>query len=203
MRFHKPLDHILGTRLKVAVLRCLAVDGLELNGRQIALSIGASPKPVNQALVQLTREGVLLQRNVGRTHLFRLNSENPLAKDLIMPLFRREADLLNEALREAVRDIPGFLSAILYGSVARQKEEAFSDIDLLVVVENVTEAQAALEERAVSFLQRYGNILSFTVLSLTEFRRRYLEQDSFIHEVVSSGHVITGRLILELVYGPA
>ncbi len=203
MRFNKPLDHILGTKLKVAVLRYLAADGLELNGRQIALAIGASPKPLNQTLAQLTREGVLLQRNVGRTHLFRLNAQNPLVQDLIIPLFRQEARLLGEALQEAVRDVPGLLSAILYGSAARQEEDTFSDIDLLVIAEDKGEAQAVLEERAVSFLQRYGNLLSFIVLSPAEFRQRYLAQDDFIREVTSTGRVIAGQLILELVYGPA
>jgi len=189
--------------LKVAILRCLASDNLELNGRQIALAVGASPKPLNQALTQLTREGVLVQRNVGRTHLFRINLESPLAKDLIAPLFQQEATLLEDALQEALADVPGLRSAILYGSVVRGEEGSFSDVDLLVVAEDEAGAQAVLEARAVSFLKSYGNVLSFTVLSRAEFCRRYLERDEFIHEVIRTGRVVAGQLPLELVYGSA
>ena len=203
MRFYRSLDHVLGTRLKVAILRTLTADSLELNGRQIALAVGASPKPLNQALAQLTSEGVLVQRNVGRTHLFRMNLESPLVTDFVVPLFRREATLLQDALREALAGVPGLCSAILYGSLARGEEGSFSDVDLLVVAVDEASAQAVLEARAISFLDRYGNVLSFTVLSQAEFRNRYLERDEFVHEVARTGRVVAGQLPLETVYGSA
>ena len=63
--------------------------------------------------------------------------------------------------------VPSILLAILYGSLARGEEEPFSDIDLLIVTENDDGigVRDVLEERAVDFLKRYGNVLSLYILS--------------------------------------
>ncbi len=203
MRFHRPLDRVLGTRLKTAVLRYLIQSDLELSGRQIALAVGASPKPVNQALAELAAEGVLLQRNVGRVHLFRINRASPLVENLLVRLFQGESTLLQDALREALAGMPGLLSASIYGSTARQTEEPFSDVDLLVVAQDRAAAEALLEERALAFIKRYGNPLSYTVLGLDEFRRRYRERDEFLREAIDRGRVVAGKSALELAYGTA
>lgn len=203
MRFHRPLDRILGTRLKTAVLRYLIRSNLELSGRQIARAVGASPKPLNRALAQLVGEGVVLQRSVGRVHLYRVNHDNPLVSNLLVRLFQQEANLLQDALRTTLGDIPGLLSASVYGSVAWQMEEPYSDVDLLVVARDKAAAEALLEERAVAFVKRYGNPLSYTVLGLEEFRERYRSHDEFLREAMDRGQVVLGKSALELTYDAA
>jgi len=201
MRFHRPLDHVLGTKSKVAVLRHLVQNDLEQSGREIARAIGLSPKPLNEVLAQLTDEGLLLQRNIGRVYLFRLNRNNRLVAELVVPLFEGEKELLNRALTEVFENVPDILSVILYGSVSRGEEGPFSDIDLLVVTDDGAQAEEILEERAVAFLRRYGNLLSFIVMSSDEFRQDYREGDDFLREVLSTGRVITGRSPWDVLHG--
>ena len=202
MRFYRPLDHVLGTKSKVAVLRHLVQNDLEQSGREIARAVGLSPKPLNQVLAQLADEGVLLRRNIGRVHLFRLNRNNRLVAELVVPLFESEKEMLNQALTEALEGVPGILSAILYGSVSRREEKPYSDVDLLVVTEDGTKAaEEILEDRAMGFMRRYSNFLSFIVMPLAEFRQEYQERDDFLHEVLRTGRVVLGQLPLELVYG--
>ncbi len=201
MRFHRPLDHVLGTKSKVAVLRHLVQNDLEQSGREIARAIGLSPKPLNEVLAQLTDEGLLLQRNIGRVYLFRLNRNNRLVAELVVPLFEGEKELLNRALTEVFENVPDILSVILYGSVSRGEEGPFSDIDLLVVTDDGAQAEEILEERAVAFLRRYGNLLSFIVMSSDEFRQDYREGDDFLREVLSTDRVITGRSPWDVLHG--
>lgn len=202
MRFHRPLDYILGTKSRVAVLRHLVRDNREQSGREIARATGLSPKPLNQVLAQLADEKVLLRRNVGRVYLFQLNRDNLLVSDLVVPLFEREKNLLDRAISDVLQDVPGVISAILYGSVNRGEEEPSSDVDLLVVTKNETKTvEDILLDRTMMFMKRYSNLLSFIVMSMDKFRADYREGDSFLHEVLRTGRVVTGELPLELVYG--
>ena len=201
MRFYRPLDHVLGTKSRIAVLRHLVRDNREQSGREIARAVGLSPKPLNQVLAQLADEKVLLRRNVGRVYLFQLNRDNLLVADLVVPLFEGEEKLLDRALADVFNGVPDILSAILYGSVSRGEEKPSSDVDLLVVTENGSDAvEDILLDRAMTFMRQYGNLLSFVVMSLAEFRQEYQARDDFLHEVLRTGRVVLGQLPLELVY---
>lgn len=203
MRFTHPLEYILGHKVKIAILRYLSLTGLELSGRQIARATTISPPTVNRALAELVQEGVLTQRNVGRTYLYRLNGDNRLATDLVIPLFQKEKELLKRVLCQVLEGVPSILSAILYGSLARGEEEPFSDIDLLIVTENNDGigVQDVLEERAVDFLKQYGNVLSLHILSLDEFRSLYHQRDEVLRAILAEGRVVVGQSPLELIHG--
>jgi len=203
MRFTRPLEYILGNKVKIAILRYLSLTGLELSGRQIARATAISTPTVNRALAELVKEGVLTQRSVGRTCLYRLNGDNRLATDLILPLFQKEKELLKRVLCQMLDGVPSILLAILYGSLARGEEEPFSDIDLLIVTENDDGigVRDVLEERAVDFLKRYGNVLSFYILSLNEFRSLYHQKDELLREILAEGRIVTGQSPLELIHG--
>jgi predicted nucleotidyltransferase/biotin operon repressor len=201
MRFTHPLEHILGSKTKIAILRYLSLTGLELSGRQIARAIDISPPTVNRALAELVREGVLIQRNVGHTYLYRLSGDNQLVAELILPFFQKERDLLKCALSEVLEGVPSILSAVLYGSLARGEEEPFSDVDLLIVVDDGVRARDVLEERAINFLERYGNVLSLYILGLDEFRSLYQQRDELLREILAEGRVVVGQQPLELVHG--
>jgi predicted nucleotidyltransferase len=184
------------------VLRHLVRDNREQSGREIARAVGLSPKPLNQVLAQLADEKVLLRRNVGRVYLFQLHRDNLLVADLVVPLFEGEEKLLDRALADVLDGVPNILSAVLYGSVSRGEEKPSSDLDLLVVTENGTETvKDILLDRTIMFMGRYGNFLSFIVMSSDEFRSDYQEGDDFLREVLRTGRVVLGQLPLELVYG--
>lgn len=201
MRFTQPLDHVLRTQSRISVLRYLILNDVELNGRQIARAIGASPKPLNQVLAQLVEEGVLIRRNIGRVNLFRVNRSHPLVAEMLAPLFQAERTLLQRALIEILQGVDGIVSVVVYGSVGRQTEQPHSDIDVLVIAEDETTARAALEERAVSFLERYNNVLSPYVIGRDEFRQRYQAGDAFLREVLADGLLVTGCSPWELLHG--
>ncbi len=201
MRFNHPLDRLLTTRSRVAVLRYLVLTGVELSGRQIARALGVSPKPLNEVLTGLADEGVLVRRTVGKTHLFRINRDNILVSELLLPLFEREHKMLSVALEEVFTGLEGRVrSAVLYGSVGRGEEGPDSDLDLLIVTEDAA-VPKILEDRAVDFLKRYGNILSPLVITLNELRHRYLEGDEFLREALAQGQVVFGESPLELLRG--
>jgi predicted nucleotidyltransferase len=202
MKYHQPLDDLLGQRSRVKILRYLSRTRLEMSGRRIAADLGLSPWSCHLALRELTEQGVLVMRNVGRTYLFRLNERNYTVEKLLLPLFAQEAELLQAAIREIVAGLPqSIVSIILYGSVSRREERPFSDVDFLVLVasgDDRQQVQGLFERKNESFVARYGNVLSPMVLTVAEFRQRYREGDALVSEIMNTGQVIYGQLISEV-----
>lgn len=204
MKYTHPLDDLLGQKSKVRILRYLANSGLELNGRQIAHEIGMSPWVCHQALGALRDQGILLMRNVGNTHLYRLNREHYMVQELLLPLFQKERALLETVITEITDGLPAsVLSLILYGSVARSEEQPFSDIDVLAVT--ATEEDTAVVEqfflqKNASLVPRFGNTVAALVVSVEGLRSRVAEGEPLMAEILQTGRAVYGihpaRLLL-------
>lgn len=202
MKYYQVLDDLLGQKSTVKVLRYLSHTRLEMSGRRIAEELGQSPWACHLALRQLTDQGILVMRNVGRSYLFRLNERNYVVEKLLLPLFTEESRLLQAAIEEIVAGLSeSVVSIVLYGSASRRQERPFSDIDLMVLVSTEQDrknVQALFEQRNESFIARFGNVLSPLVLPIAEFRRRYRKGDALVKEIVNDGRVIYGQLISEV-----
>jgi len=206
MKYSRPLDDLLGQQSKVKILRHLANTRLEMSGRQIASDIGMSPWACHRALQDLTNQGVLVMRNMGRTYLFRLNEESYVVEELLLPLFEKEKHLLEAAIREMVDGLSeSIVSIILYGSVSRGEERPSSDLDVLVLVStdaDQDQMQELFAEKNDYFMSRFGNVLSPIILSIAEFRQRYRRGNGLLREIVDTGRVIHGRLSAEVLHEP-
>jgi predicted nucleotidyltransferase len=177
MRFHSPLTGILGSPIRVALLRVFTrFPTRGMSGRELAGVIGASPSQTNAALSSLMAEGLVHPEVVGRSHIWRFSTEHVLA-DPLTKIFETEAelpDLLMQALRRALERLPAEKAA-LFGSVARGDEGPDSDIDLFVQVrDDVTKGQVvdALSSASAGFALRFGNVLSSFVLTRSQVARR-------------------------------
>lgn len=202
MKFYNVLNDIFNQASKVKILRCLVQGNREMNGRKIAQEVGLSPATGHQALNSLCSQGILVMRNVGNTHLFQLNGGNYLVKELLTPLFQKEKKVPLVAVQELIKDIDiAINSIVLFGSMARKKEKPYSDIDILVLVPKARDRRKAekfFTQKNEYFISRFGNILSPYVLSIPEFRKRYQRRDRLIRKIVSTGRVIYGKPITEI-----
>lgn len=207
MKYSKALDDLLAQKSKLKILRHLSNTNLEMSGRQIASDIGMSPWACHQALKELSAQGVVLMRNVGNTHLFRINERNYLVAEVLIPLFEAEKGLLDAAISEIVQGLEDRITSIvLYGSIARGEEKPSSDFDILVLVPTSNDKKSAEDSFAAKndyFVSRFGNVLSPLILSARKFQERYRGGDPLIREIVNTGRAIYGESISEVIsYAP-
>jgi predicted nucleotidyltransferase len=114
-------------------------------------------------------------RRYGRTYSWTANEGSYLYKKLkIVIAGMKEIDPLPELkdfLLKKTR-IPGIIRAYIFGSVARGKEAADSDIDYFVIVKDA-QAKAALEEKleqaGLECIRIFGNSLSPYILTEKEY----------------------------------
>lgn len=121
MRFHDQLDDLLGSRLRVRLLRVLARGASSgLTGRELARLCGSSPSQAAASLRELEESGLLVREIAGRSHVWRMVEGHALAP-VVTSLFRAEAEsfsALRSDLEGLIRGLP-VRRAVLFGSVAR------------------------------------------------------------------------------------
>jgi len=146
--------------------------------RDLAERLSVDPSNLSKELARLERASLFRSEVSGRQKYFQLNREYPLYKEVrsIVAKTIGAAPLIARSLER----IRGIEEAYLYGSFARDQQDAASDIDVLIIGtpqgERVAEAMEKLE-------RQLGREISCTVLSPKEFRSRRARNDAFLENV--------------------
>jgi predicted nucleotidyltransferase len=202
MRFRNNLDEILGQRTKIKALRYLINHNKEVSIRALSRAIRVTPPNLAIILADLKKEGVLTNKEYGRSMVYAVNHGHYLVGQILLPLFKHEREALSELKKIIKRKFKfSYESIILFGSVAVGSEHPSSDIDLLIVINNQKDKDA-VEQNILDVnddvLGIFGNQLSPYILSKKEFALKYKNKDSLILKIARDGEVLDGKLIGEL-----
>jgi predicted nucleotidyltransferase len=146
--------------------------------RDLAGRLSIDPSNLSKELGRLEREGLFRSEVSGRQKYFQLNREYPLFGEVrsIVAKTIGAAALITQCLRK----IEGIGEAYLYGSFARNQQDAASDLDVLVIgnprEEVLAEAMRKLE-------RQLGREINYTVLTRKEFKSRRARKDAFLENV--------------------
>ena len=136
---------------------------------------------VQRELETLTHSGLVSLKQVGNQKHYQANANSPIFNELraIIQKTVGLADPLRQALQAMADQIS---AAFVYGSVAKHTDTASSDIDLMVIAEDLGYGAlfTALEEASVTL----GRPVNPTILSLDEFHNRITKQESFLTRVM-------------------
>lgn len=143
---------------------------------------GVGSGAVQRELARLERVGLAETRRVGTQKHYQANPRSPLYEELCA-IARKTFGLagpLNDAL-EALA--PRIRAAFVFGSVARREDTAASDIDLMIVSDSIShaDAYAALEQAS----QRLGRTVNATVYTTGDLMRRRGERNAFVTRVLA------------------
>ena len=143
---------------------------------------GLGSASLQRELNRLVLGGLVDVQAVGNLRRFQANPQSPVYVELVA-LTRKTLGTV-PVLREALKPLqPKLMSAWLYGSVAKQTDTARSDIDLMLVGNDLLLSQvlATLEPAEAQL----GRKINPSCYSLPEFERRRAEPDSFVNRVLS------------------
>jgi len=147
---------------------------------ELADCLGTTPSSLQRELSSLVASGLLAHRREGTRTYFKAETQSPVFPEL-RQLFQRTTGLI-----PMVRQMLGSFGdevqcAFIYGSVARRREHALSDVDLMVIgrmgLADLAPALRKLEQR----LAREVNV---TVFSSEEFREKAKRHDHFLGAVL-------------------
>lgn len=137
---------------------------------------------LQRELNRLVDAGLVLSERVGNLRRFQANPKSPVYAELVA-LTRKTLGTV-PLLREALRPIAARLeTAFIYGSVAKQTDTAQSDIDLMLVGEDLS-----LNEILTLLLPletQLGRKINPNIYTPSEYARRLAEPDSFVNRVLA------------------
>ncbi len=207
MRLNRPLDKVFSSEIKVRALRIFSQNQGELSGRQIAAMAGVTPKTAHEILQDLLVERILVMRIVGKTHLFRLEEEQVLVKDVLRPLFAAE-NILRQRLFDNIRIAvkrskfkDNIISIAVFGSVHEKTERPTSDVDLLVIIKAAkfkVKVEGFFSDLDEKMSGQWGNLLSPYVNTLAEFKNKAKQKTGAISEILKSYQLIYGERLEKL-----
>ena len=200
----RDLDLLLGTQLKVRLLRALAQLRAPVSARQATRLAGVSVKGT-QTLDELAQLGILDKREGTAQHLYQFQVDHYLATPLTA-LFAAEETKLQQAaelLREEVAG-PAVVLGAIFGSSARGDTRPGSDFDVLILVSDRSAADDVLDrllDAAPRLAKRFGARLSPFILDVEEWRKRAEASDPFVLRAAREAILFVGDRELLAVNG--
>ena len=143
---------------------------------------GGGSGAVQRELARLEDSGLATVSRVGTQKHYQANPKSPIFSELCA--IAQKTVGLAEPLREVLKPLAKKISAaFVYGSVAKKKDTAASDIDLMVISSKVTYADlfGALEEVSV----RLGRKVNPTVYSPQELEKLVKQGNAFATRVLA------------------
>lgn len=147
---------------------------------------GIGSGAVQRELANLAQSGLVTVRSVGNQKHYQANPESPIFEELRGVVEKTVG--LAEPLREALAPLTSQIhAAFVYGSIAKRTDTSVSDIDLMLLSDQVTYADlfATLEEAS----NRLGRKVNPTILTSKEFYRLVKDQEAFLTRVLAQPKV--------------
>lgn len=203
MIINRILDHIFINTSNLAVLRVLNERVIGLSGRETARIAGISLRATQLSLNSLESLKIVNRHYGGREHIFTLNRNNYIAKEIISNIFSTEESFRTIIISHIIKKLAKLTdSVILFGSVARQEESTDSDMDICIVYSK----RLKEIEREVSILRdllndKFGVTLAPFYITRKEFKTRVRKSKSPVNSIIKEGKVISGLSIKSIING--
>lgn len=142
---------------------------------------GAGSGAVQRELARLAQSGLVTARAVGNQKHYQANPDAPIYAELCGIVQKTVG--LAEPLREALAPLASRIhAAFVFGSVAKREDTALSDIDLMLVSDDLaySDLYAALEAAS----QRLGRTVNPTIYTSKELTKRVKSKEAFATRVL-------------------
>ena len=148
---------------------------------------GSGSGAVQRELKRLVSSGLVTVTRIGKQKHYQANADSPVFKDLCGLVLKTVA--VAEPIRGALAPLTDrIMLALVYGSVAKGTDGASSDLDLLVVADQVTleELYAAL----VPVEARLDRRLNPALYTSREFADKKAAGNAFLTRVLAGEHLV-------------
>jgi len=175
-----------------ALLQALARLEQPVTRRQLAATAGVAPGNASAVIEELIQSGLVSETVAGRSSMVVLNRDH-LAAGPVLALAGLRGELIRR-LRERLSAWPELNGAWLFGSVARGDADSDSDVDLLIVADDLQSHD--LHER-LSRLQAdvrswTGNDLQLVEHTPSSWRKLVRAKNPLVEQIRLDGIALAG-----------
>lgn len=171
----------LFSRTQQRVLACLfGRTGRSYSVTELIAATGAGSGAVQRELARLAGSGLVSVEKVGNQKRYRADPRSPL-HDELASIVRKTFGLVGP-LREALEPLVARIrAAFVYGSVAKGQDTASSDVDVLLVADDLSYADVMAALHPLG--EKLGRDVNPTIYTPAELRKRIGSGSSFVTRV--------------------
>jgi predicted nucleotidyltransferase len=151
---------------------------------ELARKLGLDKRNLVKKTKELETEGILKCAQRGNLKFYSINTSYALyeeIKNIILKTFGFE-----HRLRTALAAVKGLDKAFIYGSYAKNKMAAHSDIDLLVVGKH---SAIDLQKKITVLQKEINREINVVDMDRDEFEKRSRSKDPFIGKILKEKHI--------------
>jgi len=155
--------------------------------KEILRLTGMGVATIKRELDRMLQSGILTMTKIGNQHHYQANPACPIYHELLS-IVRKTfgiADVLNHALLPIQSSV---LCSFVFGSIAKNSDKAASDIDLMVVGENL--GYADLMGLLEPVEQQLARTVNPTIYTLEDFKAKLKGGNSFLNRVMEQEKII-------------
>lgn len=172
---------------ELRVMRFLFLSGQGFHLKEIARRTKTSPATVSKLLAGLLKDGLIKKQIVGNAHIFKADTENPIArglKVLINLLLLQQQNIVEKILGvdENAHTI------VLYGSFANGTNDNKSDLDLLII----TNSKTKFDSVARQLENKIGVPVNIGVFSMLDWKKCRQKNKPFYDSIKTNHFVLHG-----------
>ncbi|MBF0252302.1 MAG: nucleotidyltransferase domain-containing protein [Candidatus Omnitrophica bacterium] len=199
------LSSILTSDIKLKIIRLFASrgEGYQAAGREVARLVGTTAPTSHAALKELYAYHVLNYSISGRNHLYSLNRNTRLVKDIILPMLDKENDFKKDVFTFILTHLKEnklmkrIISIIFYGSQQKEKSTESSDIDIAVIVRDNNDIKIVedlfIDNITSSFYDYFGVSLDAYIKTKKDFIDRLNKNLPPVSTLMKSYSLIYGE----------
>ena len=148
--------------------------------RQLARTVGAGHGALQRELKALTDLGLIVRSRQGNQVLYRANRKSPIFIEMKHLIAKTVG--VHDAIRSALAPLASHIHiAFVYGSIARQQEQASSDIDLMVLGD-ISFGEMVLALSAVQ--KTLAREINPTIYPVNEFKEKLAAGNHFLQTIM-------------------
>jgi predicted nucleotidyltransferase len=147
---------------------------------------GSGSGAVQRELERLTSSGLVTAMKEGGRRYFQANAAAPLFEEL-RSIVRKTVGAAEPIRAALVPLLSQIQIALIYGSIAKRKEGASSDLDLLIVSDSLKLEQ--LYSALAPAEQQLSRKVNVTLYTPSEYQRRRVEENPFLTKVLAGEHI--------------
>lgn len=151
---------------------------------ELAKKIKEIPMNVYRKLIELKKEGILADEFRGKERYFFLNTKYPFLKEYKKIILKGLG--FEKILKDKLKKIKGIESVYIFGSYAKDKLSAESDIDVLIIG-NFDGLK--LQKTILEIQKSTGREINSIELTKGEFEKRLRKKDPFLKDIFSEKHI--------------
>ena len=141
---------------------------------------GSGTGAVHRELTRLSKAGLVNVTVVGNQRRYRANEESPIFRELRSLVLKTVG--LVDPIRQVLSKYHGHIdAAFIFGSIAKGSDRAASDVDLMLVSDDLTygEVYSALQDAEASI----GRSIDLTLTSRVEWQKELINENSLASRI--------------------